>query len=214
MNITIFGANGQIGQQLLNIALQNGDTVKAVVRREGVIEMTHPNLQVIVANYNDEVQVTEVIADQNVVISTLGPNLNGGRKVTSLPIRDAHEVILRVMEKTGVKRFITLATPAIKSAQDKKQIATILPAIMPKLIFPPGHAEMKGVEALVKGSKVDWTVVRIINPNVKTDGNGYTTSLGDSKAKFNVSRKNTAQCMYDAIRKHEWIGKMPIVFNK
>ena len=99
MNITIFGANGQIGQQLLNIALQNGDTVKAVVRREGVIEMTHPNLQVIVANYNDEVQVTEVIADQDVVISTLGPNLNGGRKVTSLPIRDAHEVILRVMEK-------------------------------------------------------------------------------------------------------------------
>jgi len=214
MNITIFGANGQIGQQLLNIALQNGDTVKAVVRREGAIEMAHPHLQIIVANYNDEAQVTEVIAGQDAVISTLGPNLNGGRKVTSLPIRDAHEVILRVMEKTGVKRFITLATPAIKSAQDKKQIATILPAIMPKLFFPPGYAEMKGVEALVKASKADWTVVRIINPNVKIDGNGYTTSLGDSKAKFNVSRKNVATCMYDAIRKSEWIGKMPIVFNK
>ncbi|AWE07215.1 hypothetical protein DCE79_07380 [Lysinibacillus sp. 2017] len=28
----------------------------------------------------------------------------------------------------------------------------------------------------------DWTVVRIINPNIKTDGNGYTTSFGDTKA--------------------------------
>lgn len=122
--------------------------------------------------------------------------------------------MLRVMEKSGVKRFITLGTPAIKSAQDKKQVATIMPALMPKLFFPPGYAEMKGVEALVKASKVDWTVIRIINPNVKTDGNGYTTSLGDSKAKFNVSRKNAATCMYDAISKSEWIGKMPIVFNK
>jgi len=214
MNITVFGANGQIGQHLLNVALQNGDKVKAVVRREGALELKHPNLEVIVANYNDEVQVTAAITGQDVVVSTLGPNLNGGRKITSLPIRDAHEIILRAIEKVGVKRFITLATPAVKSEQDKKQIATIMPALMPKLFFPPGHAEMKGVEALVKGSKVDWTVVRIINPNVKTDGNGYTTSLGDSKAKFNVSRKNAATCMYDAIRKPEWIGKMPIVFNK
>ena len=214
MNLTIFGANGQIGQHLLNIALQNGDKVKAVVRREGALEMTHPNLEVVVANYNDEAQVTQIIAGQDAVVSTLGPNLNGGRKITSLPIRDAHEVILRVMEKTGVKRFITLATPAVKSAQDKKQMATVMPALMPKLFFPSGHAEMQGVEALVKASKVEWTVVRIINPNVKTDGNGYTISLGDSKAKFNVSRKNAATCMYDAIHKSEWIGKMPIVFNK
>ncbi|MFJ7828380.1 NAD(P)-dependent oxidoreductase [Psychrobacillus sp. NPDC096623] len=214
MNITVFGANGQIGQQFLNIALQNGDKVKAVVRRAGALEMIHPNLEVIVANYNDDAQVTEAITGQDAVVSTLGPNLNGGCKITRLPIRDAHEVILRMMEKTGVNRFITLATPSVKSEQDKKQVATVFPAIMPKLFFPPGYAEMKGIEDLVKESKVDWTVVRIINPNVKTDGNGYTTSLGDSKAKFNVSRKNAATCMYDAIRKSEWIGKMPIVFNK
>ena len=214
MNITVFGANGQIGQQFLQIALQNGDKVKAIVRREGALNMTHPNLEIIIANYYDEAQMTAVIEGQDAVVSTLGPNLNGGRKVTTLPIRDAHEVTLRAMEKSGVKRLITLGTPAIQSLQDKKQVATILPAIMPKLLFPPGYAEMKGIEALVKASKVDWTVIRIINPNVKTDGNGYTTSLGDTKAKFNVSRKNAATCMYDAIRKTEWIGKMPIVFNK
>lgn len=89
MNITVFGANGQIGQQLLNIALQNGDKVKAVVRREGALNLTHPNLEIIIANYNDEAQVTAVITGQDAVVSTLGPSLNGGRKVTSLPIRDA-----------------------------------------------------------------------------------------------------------------------------
>lgn len=214
MNITVFGANGQIGQHFVQVALQNGDKVKAVVRREGALTITHTNLEIIVADYQNEAQVMAAIKGQDAVVSTLGPSMNSGRKVVSLPIRDTHEMILKVMESTGVKRFITLGTPAISSAQDNKQIAIVMPATMPRIAMPPAYAEMKGVEALVKASKVDWTVVRIINPNVKTDGNGYTVSLGDTKAKFNVSRKNAATCMYDAIRKIEWIGKMPIVFNK
>ncbi|MCD1159582.1 NAD(P)-dependent oxidoreductase [Peribacillus frigoritolerans] len=212
MNITVFGANGQIGQQLINIALQNGDTVKAFVRRKGALNYSHPNLTIIVGSLADEKNVTKAIQGQDAVISTLGPHLNGGRKVKELPIRNAHEMILKVMEAQGVKRFITLATPSAKSNVDKKQIATVIPALMPKLFFPPGYQEMKGIERLVNTSKVDWTVVRIINPNVKTDGNGYTISFGDTEAKMNVSRKNVARCMYDAI--NEWIGKMPIVFNK
>lgn len=83
---TPIGANGQIGQQFLNIALQNGDKVKAVVRRAGALEMTHHNLEVIVANYNDEAQVTKAIEGQDTVVSTLGPNLNGGRKITKTVI--------------------------------------------------------------------------------------------------------------------------------
>lgn len=214
MNITVFGANGQIGQQFVQVALQNGDKVKAVVRREGALTMTHSNLDIIVADYQNTSQVTAVIEGQDAVVSTLGPSMNSGRKIVSLPIRDAHETILNAMETTGVKRFITLGTPAISSAQDNKQMAIVMPATMPRIAMPPAYAEMKGIESLVKASKVDWTVVRIINPNVKTDGNGYTTSFGDTKAKFSVSRKNAATCMYDAIRKTEWIGKMPIVFNK
>lgn len=214
MKITVFGANGQIGQEFIKRALENGDQVKAVVRREGALTISHPNLTILVGNLTDEQFVSEAISGQDAVVSTLGPNMNTGRKVTARPIRDAHKTILKSMAEQGVKRFITLATPSVKSTMDKKQIATVLPAVMPKLFFPPGYEEMKGVEQLVNASQVDWTVVRIINPNVKTDGSGYAISFGDTKAKFGVSRKNVARCMYDAIRKTEWIGKMPIVFNK
>lgn len=147
-------------------------------------------------------------------MSALGPHLNGGRKIVSLPIKDAHEMILTIMGNIGVKRFITLATPAIKAKEDKKQLATLIPSTLPKLFSPPAHAEMTGVKNAVATSSTDWTIIRIINPNIKTDGHGYTVSFGDTKAKFGVSRKNVAQCMYDALRKNEWIGKMPIVFNR
>ncbi|WP_156114806.1 hypothetical protein [Paenibacillus sp. FSL R5-0345] len=43
------------------------------------------------------------------------------RKVIAIPITKAHDMILRVMEEHGVKRSIKLATPTLKSADDKKQ---------------------------------------------------------------------------------------------
>jgi len=214
MNITVFGANGHIGRRFINFALQNGDVVKAVVRRDGALDITHPNLETIVVDYTDHKQMTNVVAGQAAVVSTLGPSLSMSRKVLGLPITNAHEMILRVMEEQGIKRLITLATPTLKSADDKKSALTVIPSIMAKVLFPTGYAEMKAIETLIHKSKVDWTVVRIINPNVKTDGNGYAISFGDTPGKTNVSRKNVAACMVDALRKDEWIGKMPIVYNK
>lgn len=85
---------------------------------------------------------------------------------------------------------------------------------MAKILYPTGYAEMKAIEQLIQKSNVDWTVIRIINPNIKNDGKGYTFTLGDTAGKMSVSRKNVATCMYDGLRKDEWIGKMPIVYNK
>jgi hypothetical protein len=117
------------------------------------------------------------------------------------------------MEEYGIKRLITLATPSISAKEDVKQLITVMPSIMPKLFSPTPYAEMKAIEKLIKNSNMDWTVVRIINPNVKTNGNGYSVSFGDTKGKMSVSRYNTAKCLLEAVRRDEWIHKMPIAFN-
>ncbi|MDG0811124.1 NAD(P)H-binding protein [Cohnella rhizosphaerae] len=45
MNITIFGASGAIGQLLMRLALDNGDSVTAYVRSPEKIKLNHPNLR-------------------------------------------------------------------------------------------------------------------------------------------------------------------------
>lgn len=129
------------------------------------------------------------------------------------PIAEAHKAIISVMEECGLKRLITLGTPSISAKEDVKQLVTVLPSIMPKLFFPTAYAEMKAIEKLLKNSKLDWTVIRIIDPNAKTNGNGYSVTFGDTKGKMSVSRYNVAKCMLEATMKDEWIYKMPIVFN-
>lgn len=214
VKLIVFGANGAIGKHLVQMALENGHSITAFVRRPDVLEMTHPNLQVLVGDITDKATLKQAIEGQDAVVSTLGPALSISRKVESLPISEAHQAIISVMEETAVKRFITLATPTIGSKEDLKQVVTILPSKMAKILYPTGYAEMKAIEKIILESLLDWTVVRIINPNVKTDGNGYAVTFGDTKGKMNVSRKNIAKCMLEAVSKNEWIGKMPIVYNK
>ncbi|KOR87154.1 NAD(P)H-binding protein [Peribacillus frigoritolerans] len=214
MKLTIFGANGAIGQLVVKEALQNGDQVIAYVRRENALPISHENLKIVVGNLDDSKKIEEVIASSNAVISALGPSLDKSRKIKALPIAAAHQTIIKVMQKLDKKRLITLGTPTIKAKEDRSQVITILPRIMAKLLFPTGYQEMKRIEQLVKQSRLDWTVVRIINPNVKHVEKGYNISLGDTKGSMNVSRENVAKCLFDMTRKNEYIQKMPIVFNK
>lgn len=213
MKITIFGANGQIGELLVNQSLHAGYEVTAYTRRPNALRIEHEKLQIVVGSLTDREKLKEAIIGRDIVLSALGPAMSMKRQVSDLPIAEAHKAMISVMEECGLKRLITLGTPSISAKEDIKQLVTVLPSIMPKLFFPTGYAELKAIEKLIKNSKLDWTVVRIINPNVKTNGNGYSVSFGDTKGKMNVSRYNVAKCMLEAAMKDEFIHKMPIVFN-
>lgn len=158
--------------------------------------------------------IEKAIAESDVVISTLGPASDMSRKLKGTPIADGHELMIRAMNKLNKKRFITLATPALQSDDDKKNMSTILPGVLAKVLLPNGYAEMKKIEGMIKESNLDWTVVRIINPNVKYTGQSYDYSFGDQSAKMSVSRENVGKFMYSAARDNQLIRKMPIIYNK
>lgn len=213
MNITIFGANGAIGRLVTEGALAKGWHVVAYVRRENALKIVHPNLQIIIGSLDDTEKMKQSIQEADAVLSTLGPALDKARTVTGLPIANAHEQIIKLMTELKVKRLITLGTPSIKAKEDRKQLITWIPGIMAKLMFPTGYQEMKRIEKLVKNSSLDWTVVRIINPNVKYAGQGYAITFGDDKGSMGVSRGNVANCLLDSVVNEAYISKMPIVFN-
>ncbi|WP_342490002.1 NAD(P)H-binding protein [Bacillus sp. FSL M8-0049] len=213
MNITIFGATGAIGQLLTQFALENGDFVMVYVRNPEKIKQKHSNLRIVTGELTNNSAIETAVSEADVVISTLGPGIDLSRKRKGTPIADGHNRIVKAMKKFTKKRLITLATPALQSKDDKKSLSTILPRILPKLFMPNGYAEMKKIGELIKQSNLDWTVVRIINPNIKYKGQSYGYSFGDQPAKMSVSRENVAKLMYDAARQRQLIGKMPIVYN-
>lgn len=70
------------------------------------------------------------------------------------------------------------------------------------------------MEKIIYVSNIDWTVVRFINPNLKTNGNGYDYVFGDKNGKLSISRYNIANFIVEESMQDKFIKRMPIVFNK
>lgn len=214
MNIALFGATGAIGSLLLNKFLENGDIVYAYVRNPDKICIQHSNLHLIKGDLCDEIQITSAIANADIVISTLGPAMKGKRNDMATPIADGHGLIMTVMERLNKTRLITLATPSLKSDNEPRGFILKLIPAMGRILFPWAYRDMVKLGKLVRKSGLDWTVVRIINPNVKTSGKGYATSVGNQPYKMGVSRENIAAMFYDTAKNNTFILEMPIVYNK
>ena len=214
MNITIFGASGKIGTILTNLALDNGETVTAYVRNPEKIKRIHDHLHIVIGDLKNQVQIEKAIESADVVVSTLGPSLKRSENRKGTAIADAHELIIKAMEKLNKKSFVTLVTPSIHAKEDRKHFATVFPGLIARMFLSGAYRDIVKYGSLVEKSTLDWTIVRIIVPNDKHDGKKYGISIGDKPAKISVSRENVAAFMYEVAINHLYVGKMPIVFNQ
>ena len=193
MIITVFGASGAIGQLFIRKALDKGFKVRAYVRNTSRFDLTHQNLATIQGELHDFNKVKQAISGVDAVISTLGPPLK--RKYDVFAVLEGHKNIVTAMEMETVKRFITIATPSVKSTEDKPSLVTKMTTIMAKLFFPSAYKEIVQVGEVVKLSQLDWTIVRFIAP---------TKSWG-------ISRTDIADFLLAQINDKQYIRSMPII---
>ncbi len=79
MKLTIFGATGRTGRQLLTQALEAGHEVTAFVRDPSKLGVTHSRLRVMQGDVYDASVVEDATKGQDAVLSALGP-VRGGPK--------------------------------------------------------------------------------------------------------------------------------------
>jgi saccharopine dehydrogenase-like NADP-dependent oxidoreductase len=72
MNVTVLGATGPTGTQLVERALAAGHHVTALVRSPEKLTITNPNLYVIQGDATDRAAVSQAMKGADAVISTLG----------------------------------------------------------------------------------------------------------------------------------------------
>lgn len=100
-----------------------------------------------------------------------------------------------------------------KAKEDPKLLITLMPGVMAKAFFPPAYRDIVGIGPILEASKLDWTIVRIVNPNARHKSDDYGTWIGAGKVKMSVSRENVAACQLECAEKGLYIKRMPVVFN-
>jgi putative NADH-flavin reductase len=163
MNIAVFGANGGTGRLLVAAALDAGHTVTALTRHPEDFPIRHTGLNVVGGDVLVSADVSRAVSGADVVLSTLG--VPYGRKKISL-YSIGMTVILAAMNETGVRRLACVSSSATDhefARQDtgggfffEKILKPLIENTMGKTLYD----DMRKMEALVRASDRDWTIVR------------------------------------------------------
>jgi nucleoside-diphosphate-sugar epimerase len=162
MNVTVFGATGQIGRLVVGDLLAGGHDVTVYVRNPGKLGDRDPRLSTIAGELSDEARIQQAVRGADAVISALGPLLRRG--LTGTPVTGGTKNIVAAMQTEHVGRYIGLATPTVPDERDSPTLrAKILPVVA-GLLFPNALNELVGMTAAVTQSDLDWTIARITRP--------------------------------------------------
>ena len=154
--LTIFGASGRTGHQLVVQALARGHHVSAFVRNPTNLDVVHERLRVVQGHVEDAARVSQAIAGQEAVLCALGANK---------PAFDAMTVgarhIIAAMSEHGVRRLITLTGAGVRAAQDRPGVAETFIVLLLRTLQPRVLADAVGHVEQIRGSGLDWTIVRV-----------------------------------------------------
>jgi putative NADH-flavin reductase len=159
MRTVVFGAAGPTGRQLTEQALAAGHDVTAVTRRAGAIE-PGPGLTVITADVADPGAVERAVAGSDAVLSSLGVPLS--RKSITVYSR-GNANIVAAMHRHGVKRLVTVSSSVMDPAwrpTGEFFFNNVMDPLVNRRLGRTAHEDMRRMEALVRDSGLEWTVVR------------------------------------------------------
>src|SRR5215510_7732780 len=112
MKLTVFGATGGTGKQVVSQALAAGHEVLAVVRDSCRLAVpAHAGLDVAVADVLDPAAIGDLVAGRDAVISTVGPSRRPEEKNTrAAPVCSASaRSITAAMRATGTGRLVVVS---------------------------------------------------------------------------------------------------------
>lgn len=160
MRIVIFGANGRTGRLLVEQALAAGHDVTAVTRRPVDFPITHDRLGVVEADVHDPEAVDQAVTGADAVLSTLGvPYVRKPINVYSDGVRN----VVAAMSRHGVKRLVVVSSSATEPydhADGGFLLNRVLQPLISATIGKTTYADMRRMEALVRGSDLQWTIMR------------------------------------------------------
>lgn len=163
MKLTVFGASGGTGTQVIRQALDAGHEVTAVVRDRGRLTVAdHPGLDVVVADVMQPATIEGLVAGRDAVISALGPSRRPEERKTAAHSRicaSSARSITAAMRAAGTSRLVVVSGSGPFTEGDGPIMRYLAKPIGQRVLRDP-FADLVAMEAVVRGSGLDWTILR------------------------------------------------------
>ncbi|MGW2225437.1 NAD(P)-dependent oxidoreductase [Streptomyces formicae] len=192
MKLTVFGATGGIGKEIVRQALTAGHEVTAVVRDPARLEVTGERLEVFRADVRDAEALRPAVAGRDAVLSGLGARKRADAGITTELTRS----VLRAMDAEGVRRLLVVSAgpvgpePAENPLVDRAVLAVI------GRVLKDVYTDLTAMEADLAAGATDWTSVRPPRLLNKPLTGSYRTVVGGfPRAGRTIARADVAHAM-------------------
>ncbi|MCH9681439.1 MAG: SDR family oxidoreductase [Deltaproteobacteria bacterium] len=198
----MFGATGQVGSAFVEMALEAGHEVRALVRSRGRFKHAeHPNVFVVEGDATNPEDVREVVGSADTVVSCLG-NPPGGRRNSILIMEKAADCIMEAAQaQPDPPRCLMISSVGVGGS------SWFIKAMLSLIGGSAGFADYERAEARVrKETAVPFAVVRPYALNDKP-GTGRFKVLGKT-AHFArpIPRQDVARFFMTALDDTQWDG--------
>ncbi|WP_328501980.1 NAD(P)H-binding protein [Streptomyces sp. NBC_00457] len=192
MNLTVFGATGGIGQEIVRQALTAGHQVTAVVRDPARLAVTGAGLEVFRADMTDPEALRPAVSGRDAVLSGLGAR---SRKDAGVAAR-LTRTVLRAMEAEGTRRLLVVSAAPLGPAPEGDGPLDRAARGLVSAILKDVYDDLREMEAELTRSAVDWTSVRPPRLQDKPLTGRYRTVVGGTPAKGRfIGRADVAHAM-------------------
>lgn len=191
MKLTVFGATGGIGRQLIEQGLRLGHEMTAVVRRDYDV----PGVTVVRATLDDAAALEQAVAGRDAVLTALGLRKGGPSTVQSTGARAA----VTAMRATGVRRILSVdAAGRIADRGDGLLMRAVAKPIIQR-ILKDNFEDLAEAERILRASGLDWTLIS--PPRLTDDGHRpYRTVLDRNvHGGRSISRVDVADAMLKSV---------------
>ncbi|MGW5044929.1 NAD(P)-dependent oxidoreductase [Streptomyces griseoluteus] len=156
MRLTVFGATGGVGGEIVRQALEAGHEVTAVVRDPARLTVTGERLHVVRADLSDPEALRGAVAGRDAVLSGLGARSRRAAGVTARLTR----AVLAAMAAEGVRRLVIVsAAPVGPAPEDDGPLDRALRSVV-SAVLKDVYADLREAEAELARSTAEWTSVR------------------------------------------------------
>ncbi|MDX6351310.1 MAG: hypothetical protein QOF84_6100 [Streptomyces sp.] len=198
MKLTVLGATGRTGLEVVRQALKDGHEVTAVVRDPARLPVQGELLTVAtVPDVTDAEALRPLVAGRDAVLSGLGPT---GRKTTGIA-EAGTRAIVRAMEAGDTRRLITISAAPVGPSPEgegflgRKVLLPLIGAILKDV-----YTDLAAMEDELRRSALDWTTMRPGNLTKKPFTGRYRKVIGANVPNAgSLGRADLALAMLDCV---------------
>lgn len=209
MKLTIFGATGGTGKEVVKQALARGHDVTVYVRTPSKVATQHERLTIVQGEMNEPTKIRQAIAGADAVISALGPTSNTPER----PLTEGMQHIVAAMQAEGVDRLIAATGAGVADPNDKPQLVGQIFGLALRVFAKHVLADSTGMVEAIRSSNLNWTLARAPRLQDKPGTEQIKVGYAGQGPGTQLARADFAHFMLDQLQSDQWVQKAPMLSN-